>query len=81
MQIRKITLVLAVVILGFTSAIAQQLAPLPIDPNVRYGKLENGLTYYVRHNEHPKNRAEFYIAQKVGSILEEENQRGLSHFL
>ena len=49
MQIRKITLVLAVVILGFTSAIAQQLAPLPIDPNVRYGKLENGLTYYVRH--------------------------------
>lgn len=81
MQIRKTTLVLAVVILGFTSAIAQQLAPLPIDPNVRYGKLENGLTYYVRHNEHPKNRAEFYIAQKVGSILEEENQRGLAHFL
>ena len=54
---------------------------LPIDKEVRYGVLPNGLTYYVRHNEEPKNRAEFHIAQKVGSILEEENQRGLAHFL
>ena len=51
---------------------------LPIDKEVRYGVLPNGLTYYVRHNEEPKNRAEFHIAQKVGSILEEENQRGLA---
>ena len=56
-------------------------AQLPMDPNVRYGKLENGLTYYIRHNEKPDNRADFYIAQKVGSVLEEENQRGLAHFL
>lgn len=55
--------------------------PLPIDPKVRYGKLDNGLTYYIRHNELPKERAHFYIAQNVGSILEEENQRGLAHFL
>ena len=54
---------------------------LPMDPNVRYGKLDNGMTYYIRHNEKPENRADFYIAQKVGSILEEENQRGLAHFL
>lgn len=59
----------------------QELQPLPIDPNVRYGKLSNGLTYYIRHNELPKERADFYIAQNVGSILEEENQRGLAHFL
>lgn len=58
-----------------------QLKPLPIDPQVRYGKLSNGLTYYIRHNEQPKDRADFYIAQNVGSILEEENQRGLAHFL
>ena len=57
------------------------LAQLPMDPNVRYGKLENGMTYYIRHNEKPANRADFYIAQKVGSVLEEENQRGLAHFL
>ena len=59
----------------------QQPMPLPLDPDVRYGKLENGLTYYVRHNEEPRERANFYIAQKVGSVQEEENQRGLAHFL
>ena len=58
-----------------------QMPPIPTDPNVRIGKLENGLTYYIRHNELPEDRADFYIAQKVGSILEEENQRGLAHFL
>lgn len=58
-----------------------ELEPLPIDPQLRYGKLPNGLTYYIRHNENPKERADFYIAQNVGSILEEENQRGLAHFL
>ena len=60
---------------------AIMMQPLPIDQNVRYGVLPNGLTYYIRHNEEPKNRAEFHIAQKVGSILEEDNQRGLAHFL
>ena len=65
-------------------AIAQQMPqfpPLPMDPEVRYGVLDNGLTYYIRHNELPKDRAEFYIAQKVGAIQEEEDQRGLAHFL
>ena len=52
-----------------------------IDADVRYGVLPNGMTYYIRHNSEPKNRAEFHIAQKVGSILEEDNQRGLAHFL
>ena len=60
------------------SVSAQQMPELPIDPNVRIGKLDNGLTYYIRHNETPKGQADFYIAQKVGSILEEENQRGLA---
>lgn len=63
------------------SAGAQEMPKLPIDPQVRIGKLDNGLTYYIRHNEEPKGQANFYIAQKVGSILEEENQRGLAHFL
>lgn len=60
---------------------AQQLQPLPIDPQIRYGKLDNGLTYYIRHNENPKERAEFYIAQNVGAILENDDQDGLAHFL
>lgn len=60
---------------------SQQLPELPIDPEVRKGQLENGLTYYIRHNELPKGQADFYIAQNVGSALEEDNQRGLAHFL
>ena len=61
--------------------IAQQNPTLPVDPNVRTGKLENGLTYYIRNNGLPENRADFYIAQKVGSMQEEDNQAGLAHFL
>ena len=56
------------------TAFAQQNPVLPIDPDVRTGKLENGLTYYIRHNSLPENRADFYIAQRVGSIQEEDNQ-------
>ena len=57
------------------------LMPLPVDPAVRVGKLDNGLTYYIRHNEYPAGQADFYIAQKVGSIQEQDSQRGLAHFL
>ena len=63
------------------SASAQQAQPIPIDPKVRYGKLDNGLTYYIRANKEPKQRAEFFIAQNVGAILENDNQNGLAHFL
>lgn len=68
---------------GIIRAQAQNpmLQQLPVDSAVRIGKLPNGLTYYIRHNEYPKGQADFYIAQNVGSILEEENQRGLAHFL
>jgi zinc protease len=63
-------------------ASAQQSAPtVPIDPAIRIGKLDNGLTYYIRHNEEPKERASFYIIQNVGAILEEDDQNGLAHFL
>lgn len=74
---------LLVVAFAFVSGLAsaQQMPELPIDPNVRIGKLDNGLTYYIRHNNWPENVANFYIAQRVGSIQEEEAQRGLAHFL
>lgn len=58
-----------------------QMPSVPVDNAVRIGKLPNGLTYYIRYNNWPENRAEFYIAQKVGSLQEEEEQRGLAHFL
>lgn len=67
-----------------TVAYAQQMpqmAKLPTDPKTRIGKLDNGLTYYIRHNEYPEHVANFYIAQRVGSIQENDDQRGLAHFL
>ena len=54
---------------------------IPIDSTIRYGVLENDLTYYIRHNKEPKNRASFYIVQNVGAILEKDEQNGLAHFL
>ncbi len=78
---KALLLVACVMTLSSFSANAQEMPQLPIDQNVRIGKLDNGLTYYIRHNETPKGQADFYIAQKVGSILEEDNQRGLAHFL
>lgn len=63
------------------NAVAQTAQVLPLDPKFRTGKLENGLTYYVAKNSEPKGQGEFYIAQKVGAIVEEDNQRGLAHFL
>lgn len=71
-------------LLAATGVFAQempQMPPMPVDSAVRVGTLPNGLTYYIRHNETPKGQAEFFIAQKVGSVLEEDNQRGLAHFL
>jgi len=55
--------------------------PVPVDPAVRIGKLANGMTYYIRHNEEPKERASFYIIQNVGALLENDDQNGLAHFL
>ena len=60
---------------------AQQLPKLPLDSAIRFGRLDNGLTYYIRHHEQPKQRCDFHIAQAVGAVLEEDNQNGLAHFL
>ncbi len=71
------------VLLSFVAffATAQQMPELPVDKDVRIGKLDNGLTYYIRYNNWPEDRADFFIAQKVGSMQENDNQRGLAHFL
>lgn len=64
-----------------TCVITMGAQTLPLNPKVRHGQLPNGLNYYVLHNEEPKGRANFYIAQKVGSTLETPEQLGLAHFL
>ena len=63
----------------FSQNVLSQKAP--VDPAVRTGKLANGMTYYIRHNEEPKERASFYIIQNVGALLENDDQNGLAHFL
>ena len=81
--LRGLFVVAALLCCTFQQTLAQQMQfpPLPVDKNVRIGQLDNGLTYYIRHNALPEKRVEFHIAQKVGSILEEPQQRGLAHFL
>ena len=79
MKLKNLLVVLFLVIAG--NAMAQMMPPLPQDKDVRTGKLDNGLTYYIRYNNWPENRAEFFIAQRVGSLQEDEPQRGLAHFL
>ena len=79
---KKIVLIAFSLVMLFTTGHAQQQIPtIPLDPAVKTGVLFNGLTYFIRHNEWPEKRVDFYIAQKVGSMQEEENQRGLAHFL
>ena len=78
MKLKKLMMA-ALTLMCSAAAMAQQ--PIPTDPEVRIGKLDNGLTYYIRHNAWPEQRAEFYIAQRVGAIQENDDQRGLAHFL
>jgi len=73
---KKILSLLALALLSLHAT-----AQLPQDPTIRKGKLKNGMTYYIRHNAKEAGLADFYIAQRVGSILEEPRQRGLAHFL
>ena len=83
MKIKKFFAALLLMVIGTAGMVAQemQMPPIPVDEAVRIGKLDNGLTYYIRHNEWPEKSANFYIAQRVGSINEDDSQRGLAHFL
>lgn len=81
---RQFILLIVAFLTGMTISAKAQVSPdqpLPIDPNIRMGVLDNGLTYYIRHNAEPRERASFYIIQNVGALLEEDNQNGLAHFL
>ncbi len=84
MNVKKlfVALLLMVVAFGTNVMMAQGMGmEIPIDEAVRIGKLDNGLTYYIRHNNYPEHRANFYIAQRVGAMQEEDSQNGLAHFL
>ncbi len=78
---KKLILAASALLGAFAVAFGQQLPELPMDPATRVGKLDNGMTYYIRHNANPAERAEFYLATNVGAIQEEPDQDGLAHFL
>lgn len=68
----------------FTAAfatIALGAAAANIEPDVRIGTLPNGFTYYLQHNDNPAGTADFFFAQRVGSVNEDDDQHGLAHFL
>ena len=81
MIIMKRILIFIAAIAISTAAFAQGAQQLPNDPEVRVGKLDNGMTYYIRHNDKPAQRAEYYLATHVGAIQETPDQDGLAHFL
>ncbi len=76
-----LVVVCSFVMLFITGSYMAKAQPIAPDPAFRIGKLPNGMTYYIRHNEEPKERASFYIIQNVGALLEDDSQNGLAHFL
>lgn len=80
---QKLTLLLFSCLLSVQALFAQPglEALLPKDPNTVVGQLPNGITYYLRHNQEPKDRASFYIIRNAGALLENDEQNGLAHFL
>ncbi len=81
MKLKKLLMCLVALFSTVILPAQPELPPVPVDKDVRIGQLSNGLTYYLRYNNWPENRAEFYIAQRVGSLQENDDQRGLAHFL
>ncbi len=77
----KKNIIIGIMALSFQGAFSQFKNNIPLNKDVVTGKLKNGLTYYIMHNEEPKDRASFYFVQNVGAILEDDNQNGLAHFL
>ena len=76
---KKALLLTIIAVLSMT--VVAKVKELPIDPDLRIGRLDNGMTYYIRHNEQPKGRADFWLVQNTGSLVEEEDERGLAHFI
>ena len=79
---KKITLLFFVAVLCVCNLMGQKLTdPINNDPNVKIGKLTNGITYYIRENKKPENRAEFWLLVNAGSMQENDDQLGLAHFV
>ncbi len=81
MKMKAIPVTIFAVLAMAVMAVAAKGQELPVDPDLRIGRLKNGMTYYIRHNEQPQGRAEFWLVQNTGSLVEEDDERGLAHFI
>ena len=81
-MLQRTFLVFGIMISVISSVLSQNPdEPLVLDPNITYGELDNGFTYYIRHNEEPEYRVEMRLAVNAGSVLENEEQQGIAHLL
>lgn len=85
MKNRRISMLLLAILTLFAVGASAQYpysgSKIPADNNYKIGKLDNGLTYYIRRATNPADHAEFFIIHNVGSLQENDDQRGLAHFL
>jgi zinc protease len=75
------TILLVFFIIGLSAQVTDPGKPIPVDPNVKTGKLANGMTYYIKQNKKPEQRIELRLAVNAGSVCENESQLGLAHFV
>lgn len=74
-------ILVVIAVLAVWQAAAGKEQELPVDLELRIGRLDNGMTYYIRHNSQPQGRAEFWLLQNTGSLVEADDERGLAHFI
>lgn len=81
MKVRSGIWILILALLSLLQPVQAKEKELPFDPELRIGCLDNGMTYYIRHNEQPKGRADMWLIQGTGSLVEEDDERGMAHFI
>src|SRR5215203_5353211 len=76
---RWLLLLVGIFVIQYATAQLNMESKLPVDAKVKIGKLDNGLTYYIRQNKKPEQKVELRLVLNAGSILEDEDQQGLAH--
>jgi zinc protease len=80
LQLISILVLFGFIFTGVSAQIQNPDSPIPSDPNIKIGKLDNGLTYYIKYNKKPEKRVELRLVVNAGSICETDDQQGLAHF-
>jgi zinc protease len=76
-----ISILLGFVLMSLSAQVTDLSKPIPVDPDIKTGKLDNGITFYIKQNKKPEQRVELRLAVNAGSITESDAQLGLAHFV